>query len=348
MNMNYFAFVGCLLISVCAKAQTPKELPNKNGEQYTTYRDNSVSDEFNSNSLDTNKWSRRNSGGASIQNYDTDESLVVIEKDADGTQYISIKASAPNGVPKTAGIVNKASAFYGFYTVRFRFRGFNTSDVKEKGSIWHPSVWCGVTNHHSDDKRKSTKSKFWTEIDFMEWENGANGWSSDAPARLTDSYRKTRKVVTKGKDAEKAIMTKGPFKTYAPEWQTLGLEYTPEYIKLWQWKNGKWEHIGERVVHFVEEDVTTPEKKYTLSTIGKNARQPTFWVLGNIVAGYILKKVEEGTTTHTMNDLATDFDFFRYYRHNSILDEDWLWENGVRNGGGKELKDTSFIEAIKK
>ena len=350
MKNSIKILVAFLSIWQVSNAQTPQQLP-ENGNQYETYRDNSISDEFNSEKLNTNKWGRRNTGGASIENYVADKSLVVMEKETNKgvtTKFVSIKGTTEKGSPKTAGLVSNASAFYGFYTVKFRFRGFDTEDVKEKSSVWHPSVWSAIGNYTGGKKKSSVKnSAFWTEIDFMEWENKANGWSSDAPSRIRDSKGKKRKVVTQGKGAEKAIMTKGPFQTYDPVWQTIGLEYTPEYIKLWEWKNGEWVHMGKRVVKFVEESEANPERKYTISTIGKKARQPMFWYLGNIVAKHVLAKVEKGTNTYTMNDLSVDFDFFRYYRHKSTRDIDWNWENGVKQGGGKIKKDFSPIQATK-
>ncbi|QVY66123.1 hypothetical protein [Polaribacter sp. Q13] len=351
LNSKLIVFFISLLISNIVLAQTPVQLPENTGDQYEIYRDNSVSDEFNDKILDSEKWGRRNTGGASIQGHENDASLVIMEKEKKNgktTKYVSIKATKENGSPKTAGLVSQAAGFYGFYTVKFRFRGFDTDDVKEKGSVWHPSVWSATGNYTNEKKRSSIKnSAFWTEIDLMEWENGPNGWSSDAPARFRDSKGVKRKVITKGKGAEKAIMTKGPFQTYDPVWQTLGLEYTPEYIKLWQWKNDEWVHMGKRVVKFVDEDETNPESKYTINTIGKNARNPAFWYLGNIVAGYVLEKVEKGINKHTINDLSVDFDFFRYYRHKSLENTDWDWENGLKNGGGEVQKDFSEIETVK-
>ena len=81
-------------------------------------------------------------------------------------------------------------------------------------------------------------------------------------------------------------------------------------------------------MNFVEDDEVHPESKYTISTIGKKARKPAFWLLGNIVAGHILEKVEGGTNTHTMNDLSVDFDYFRYYRHKDAESLDWPWKDG--------------------
>jgi hypothetical protein len=350
INQKNILFTCVLCFSTLIEAQTPQQLPKEASEQYVTYRDNSISDEFNSEELDHNKWGRRNTGGTSIEDYVNDTSLVKMEQETTNgltTKFVSIKGTTQNKAPKTAGLVSNASGFYGFYTVRFRFRGFDTDDVIEKGSVWHPSVWCAIQNNTDGSKKSSVSdSNFWIEIDFMEWENGENGWSSDAPARLKDSKGVKRKVITKGKDAEKGIMAKGPFQTYTPIWQTIGLEYTPEYLKLWQWNSGKWNHIGERIVQFVEEDLTNPESKYTLNTIGKNARKPAFWYLGNIVARYVLEKVEDGTNTHTMNDLSVDFDFFRYYRHKYAENIDWPWENGLQKGNNKIEKDNSPIERI--
>ncbi|MEH0152711.1 hypothetical protein V6R21_01120 [Limibacter armeniacum] len=331
-----------------ASAQTAMQLPKKVSKHYVDYLDNSISDEFDGAKLDTEKWTRRDTGGPVITNFSKDESLVKMESEKSDngkeTHYVSIKGVASDGPLRTAGIVSKASGYYGFYVVRFRYRGFDTPDVKEKGSVWHPSVWSALTNHN-DDLKKTASPKNWLEIDFMEWENGANGWSSDAPARLVDSKGVKRKVVTHGQGAEKGIM-KGVTQKYDSEWQTIGLEYAPEHLKLWQWADGKWTHIGDRVVAFVEEDTANPESSYTLNTIGDKARQPSFWVLGNIIARYIQKRIDEGTNTHTINDLALDFDFFRYYRHKSAEHLDWAWENEKPNGGGKIKKDFSEKESV--
>lgn len=327
-------------------AQTPQQLPEK-GNQYETYRDNSVSDEFNGKELNTKKWGRRSSGGYPVSDHYKDESLVGMKQELDGNgkqlRFVSIIGTTENGKPKTAGLVSRASGYYGFYVVKFRFKGFDTEDVKRNGTVWHPSVWSGIQGHLADEKKSSVvKKDFWLEIDFMEWETNDNGWSSDAPARIKDSKGVKRKVITKGKGLEKGIM-KGPETNTSEEWQTIGLEYTPEYLKIWGWNNGKWEHIGDRVVSFIEEDKLVPEKSYTINTIGKSARTPCFWLLGNVVSRYLLPSIDNGTVKRTMNDMTVDFDFFRYYRHKSTKNIDWPWENGVKSGGGKVKKDSSKI-----
>ena len=332
----------CFLVNTSLVCQTVKELPKETKENYVSYRDASISDEFNDDVLDTNKWGRRNTGTSSTKNHYKDESLVTMEKEKLGdnveTNFVSIKGTAKNGPIITAGIVSRASGYYGFYVVRFRFRGFDTQEIKDKGTIWHPSVWSGRQDNIDGVDRFSSAADHWIEIDLMEWENGENGWSSDAPARFTDSKGIKRKVITKGAGAEKAIMKKEVVQSYQPVWQTIGLEYTPDYLKLWKWDEDDWVCYGERVVRFVDDDMVNPEIKYSINSIGKKARKPCFWLLGNIVAGYINERVEKGTNMQTMDDMSVDFDFFRYYRHVGAEHIDWPWENEKPNGSPDIMK----------
>ena len=322
----------CMSVS----GQTVASLPAEVRRRYVAEVDASISDEFNAASLDTNKWGRRHSRPESVGKFAGDESLVAMESEtspADTTvRYLSVKATAKGGAPRTAGIVSRASGYFGFYVVKFRYRGLDAPDVQQKRTIWHPSVWSAITDHAKDKSRKSTNSRFWLEIDLMEWETAKHGWSSDAPARLVDSTGEVRKVVTKGPGLEKAIM-KDEVAIADDGWQTVGLEYTPEYLKLWQWKNGEWGNYSDREVNFVEHDLQTPESRYTISTIGRKAAQPCFWVLGNVVSPYLLPRIEAGTVTQTMRDMSFDIDFFRYYRHKSIEEADWMWENQLPSGG---------------
>ncbi|WNJ16567.1 hypothetical protein [Pontibacter sp. G13] len=347
-HLAFTWWLSALIFPAKSWAQTPQQLPKESRKQYVSYRDNSLSDEFNGPQLDTLKWGRRNTGGGSIEPHFRDESLVSMESEtrSDGTlnQYVSLLGTAKNGPPRTAGLVSKATGFYGFYVVRFRYRGFDSEEVREHGTVWHPAVWSAIGDSRAGVKQFASESRdFWLEIDLMEWENGANGWSSDAPARLKDSQGEKRKVITKGPNAEKGVMHKGPIQIYDPVWQTIGLEYTPEYLKLWNWENGAWQHMGERVVKFVEENPQQPEQSYTLNTIGNQARTPGFWILGNIIARYIWARMEAGTNTHPVQEMHMDFDYFRYYRHKQAVKMDWPWENQQPQGGGNIQKDKSPI-----
>lgn len=327
-----------LLISFwqLANAQSSQQLPAGTREQYVSYVDASISDEFNASKLDLNKWGRRATGGYMVSDFLNDSSLVVMKsqmlQDGEKVNYLSIKGIGEDGPIRTAGIVSKATGYYGFYVVRFRYEGFDNPLTKQEGTIWHPSVWGAETNHAARLKRNIGKQDFWVEIDFMEWEGRC--WSSDAPARLVDSKGKKRKVITKGEGIEKCVMRKEVQK-FDNEWQTIGLEYSPEYFKLWEWKNGKWQPMGDRVVRFVEDDAEVPESKYTLATMGKKARTPVFWLIGNVVSRYLYPKIEDGSTQKAKNNMNVDFDFFRYYRHVDAVKMDWPWENQLPNGGGE-------------
>ncbi|WP_144057929.1 hypothetical protein [Novipirellula maiorica] len=208
----------------------------------------------------------------------------------------------------------------------------DSPEVRKKKTIWHPSVWSGILDNTEGVKRRSTNSPFWLEIDFMEWETQSGGWSCDAPARLVDSKGVKRKVVTKGPGLEKAIV-KDEVPIHDDRWQIVGLEYTPEHLKLWRWDDGNWESFSDRHVTFVKDDSVTPESKYTIETIGRKSAQPCFWLLGNVVSRYLIPSIEEGTVKHSMDDMSFDVDYFRYYRHKSVKDADWPWENQLPNGG---------------
>lgn len=338
----------CLLIALsfaeAAFCQTAGQLPAGTRENYVTYRDFSISDEFNSSSLDTTKWGRRNTK-PTVQEFHTDPSLVVMEQETvgqDTVNYVSIKATGDDPDPnsanpiRTAGIVSRATGFYGFYALRFRYRGFDTPEVAQNRSIWHPAVWGARNDSVAEFNRSNAPSGSWLEIDFVEWENHANAWSSDAPAYITDSNGVERKVVTQGPGAEKAIM-RDAVHELSSDWQTVGLEYSPDHLKLWQWENDEWTHFGDRVVEFVPDDPVVPESQYTIDTIGDAVRTPKFWILGNIVAGFVYDQIVDGTNNREIHDMDFDIDYFRYYRHVDAVDMDWKWEYELSNGGESPL-----------
>lgn len=333
---THFFILFTFLVAGIANGQTSQQLPEGTRSQYVKYIDNSISDEFNGNSPDFKKWGRRNTGGYAVMDHYRDSSLVLMKSELDeGGQkinYISMLGIGEEGPLRTAGIVSRASGYYGFYVVRFRYNGFDNEKTREHGNIWHPSVWAARTDHIDGVERSTCDPGFWIEIDMVEW--AGHGWSCDAPARIIDSKGVNRKVITRGPGLEKCIM-KGDVERFGNSWQTIGLEYTPEYFKVWEWKDEKWSHIGDRVVKFVEEDPDIPEKSYTIGTMGKRARTPVFWILGNVVSRYLYPLIEDGTVKKAMNNMTVDFDYFRYYRHKSAENMDWPWENELPDGGGK-------------
>lgn len=311
---------------VVANAQSPKDLPAAVAKSYSKQIDAAVSDEFNGKKLDWSKWGRRNTGGYMVERYVDDKSLVVMESESNGgerVEYVSVKATTKDGKPRTAGIVTKTTGYFGFYVVKFRINGLGEDVLKDNKTIWHPSVWSGINSNIAESTKKVKNSGNWLEIDLMEWETGHNGWSCDAPARFVPSGGgKSRKVVTSGKGQEKAVLT-NTIKHTDGAWATVGFEYSPDYLRIWEWRDGKWVDLNVRDVRFVDEDMARPELSYTPSTIGRAAAQPCFWLLGNVVSRYLYKGIEDGTCKYYMGDHSVDFDYFRYYPHKSVESAEW-------------------------
>ncbi len=317
--------LSALALAVVAEsvtAQTVADLPQEISKNYQQTMDMSISDEFNTPDVDWTKWARRNTGGAYVENYVKDKSLVVMESEKEGdktTNFLSVKGLSSDGKIRTGGVVSLGTGYFGFYVLRFRFRGLMDENGKPKMTIWHPSVWGGVMDNVAEQDLKCTRSGYWLELDFMEW-NPSGGWGSHTNARFHDMTGKSR-IINKG---EKAAMLDAEKKGF-DKWVTIGMEYTDEFIKLWNWddKSQKWSEGGDRVVKFVDIDKSNPEASYTLGTIGRESKQPVFWLVGNVVSRFLYKRIEDGTIKHSMDDMAADYDLFRYYPHNSIKDEDW-------------------------
>lgn len=329
LEINYLLILSLFLsIESPLFSQTVKQLPVSVSKEYINQIDMSVSDDFNGAHLDLTKWHRRNSGGSYVEDYVNDNSLVKMEseKEADGTvvKYVSIKGIGEDNKIRTAGIVSNYSAFYGFYVVKFRFRGLDTKDVADNKTIWHPSVWSGISDHRGGQVKgkKTTKTPEWLEIDFMEWSTSDNNWDCDAPARFLDSKGVKRKVITRGKGMEKGVIRK-VHEEATSDWQTIGLEYNPCYLRLWRWNGSKWEEYGDRTVNFVDDNTETPEAAYTISTIGKKARSPQYWLLGNVVSRYLYDSIKSGKNKYSCKNMCVDFDYFRYYNHISLRGKRW-------------------------
>lgn len=311
--------------AVSATAQEVASLPKDVAKNYLSQYDDAISDEFNGSDVDWSKWGRRNTGGAYIEKHVDDTSLVVMESEGKGkakTNYVSIKGIASDGDIRTAGIVTRTTGYYGFYTLRFRFQGLSSEEVKTKKTIWHPSVWGAVMSNTEGSKLKCASGGYWLELDFMEWNPAAAGWGSHTNARFVDKTGKSR--IINEKKGEKAAM-KDSVRENMDQWTTIGMEYTPKYIRIWQWddKAQSWTMISDRDVTFVPIDLENPEASYTKSTIGDKSQQPHFWIVGNVVSRYLYPRIANGTVTHTMYDMAVDYDFFRYYPQVDIAKKKW-------------------------
>ncbi|MFI3285868.1 MAG: hypothetical protein R3Y08_04365 [Rikenellaceae bacterium] len=327
-------FIALLGICNFATAQLPSELPTSSKRIYSKRPDCRISDEFNDGEINWSKWNRRMDGGVAIEDYVTDGSLVVLESEMDGDQevnYVSMKALTRDGKPRTAGIVGETSAHFGFYVVRFRFRGLDSADVKANKTIWHPSVWSSVFTHQTFDRaaKISGENRNWLEIDLLEWETGFNTWSCDAPARFVDSKGEMRRAIRSGEEMEKAMIKECDQDRVHEEWVTLGLEYSDTHMKLWEWIDSRWVDISDREVKIIDDNVESPESSFTPSSLARSVCKPMYWILGGVVSRFLYPEIQDGTTTYSMADAHFDYDFFRYYPLKSIEKEHWAWRNGL-------------------
>ncbi|MDO6801341.1 hypothetical protein Q4595_02655 [Wenyingzhuangia sp. 1_MG-2023] len=299
--------IACVFTTIGVNAQKlPKELKGI----YECKPDAKYSDEFNgkrkNNSFDTKKWHYREStkkGLGQGQEF-------VEEKDGKLFCY-GIKEKRKSGA-----IVSNDYFQYVWYAVKWKTTGI----YHNKRNAWHPSVWGSL-----DDTKKGKvpgtyeKGMSWMEIDIMEfstWKASGTDWNADAPAYIwVDSIQKRAKVNKLGKKFgwKKAMMTDGKKDKYKgkvigshsfDEWQTLGMEYHPEYLQLWQIDNGEWVKIGHRVV-FTNNDV-----KPSLRTVPKKAVKPLYWYIGNLFMPQGKTKVTEDQIT----DCTFLVDWFHFYK----------------------------------
>ncbi|MDO6736353.1 hypothetical protein [Wenyingzhuangia sp. 2_MG-2023] len=299
-------------IFFCVAHLNAQDIPNDLKEVYQAEPSKKHSDEFNgnrkNNSFNTKKWHYRQpkpwrKGLAVGQEF-------VEEKDGKLICY------GRKDKKKAGGIVSNDYFQYGFYAFRWK-----TTGIHEEGkNVWHPSVWGSL-----DDTKKGKvpgtyeKGMSWMEIDIMEfstWKASRTDWNADAPAYIwVDSIQKRAKVNKLGKKFgwKKAMMTDGKKDKYKgkvigshsfDEWQTLGMEYHPEYLQLWQIDNGEWVKIGHRVV-FTNNDV-----KPSLRTVPKKAVKPLYWYIGNLFMPQGKTKVTEDQIT----DCTFLVDWFHFHK----------------------------------
>ncbi len=289
-----------------------QNLPKELLKTYETEPLEKYSDEFNGkrkkNSFDTKKWHYRQpkpwrKGLATGSKY-------VQEKDG------KLICHGRKDDHKAGGIVSNKYFQYGFYAFKWKTTGI----ADDQRNAWHPSVWGSLNDTHNK-KVPGTyeKGKSWMEIDIMEfstWKQNGTDWNADAPAYIwVDSLQKKVKVnQPKGKAFgwKKAMMTDGKKDTYKDvvigstgfdKWQTLGMEYHPDYLQLWQIDGDTWVKIGHKVT-FTENDVPP-----SLRTVPKKAVKPLYWYIGNLFMPHGKTKITEEQITNSTLEL----DWFHYH-----------------------------------
>ncbi|WP_158968006.1 hypothetical protein [Paraglaciecola sp. L3A3] len=284
-----------LATSACSLLPTPSYLPAELANQYSSSVDDEISDEFNSGKLDTSKWTYRKRAAGGLGRGTEFVNFAAI----DGTnEYVSLKGIGAQ--QKGSGISSLKAVDYGFYATRWRTTGIKT-DV---ATSFHPAIWGFWGNAGEVNKGISPKNRHTLEIDLMEFGNWPTPthWSTDAPA-----FFDGKRIVATGSanesdidfDGDKAVMLGAPNETRInhSDWTTLGMEYTPEYLQLWEQVNGQWYKIGD-TVFFTD--------KNTQTSINKLHRNKCYWLLSNLF-------IEFGNKPRDRSDTSLDVDYFRFY-----------------------------------
>ncbi|WP_033194542.1 LamG domain-containing protein [Ochrovirga pacifica] len=300
-----------LFICLIAVATHAQHLPKSLEHTYETEANPRYSDEFNADrkhhKFDASKWHYRQpkpwrKGLATGKEY-------VQEKDG------KLICFGRKHEKKAGGIVSNNYFQYGFYAFRWK-----TTGIHEEGkNVWHPSVWGSL-----DDTQKgkvpytSGKGDSWMEIDIMEfstWKASGTDWNADAPAYIwVDSIKKRAKVNKLGKKFgwRKAMMTDGKKDKYKGkvigsygfnEWQTMGMEYHPDYLQLWLVDEGEWVPVGHRI-HFTDNNV-----KPSLRTVPKKAVKPLYWYIGNLY----MPQGKAAVTEEQITECTFEVDWFHFY-----------------------------------
>ena len=309
----FFSFRIIFFLLAVVSAANGQDIPQALYGVYEQEADAKYSDEFNAkrdkNAFDTSKWHYRKTtkgrpGLGQGQEY-------VQEKNGKLICY-GLKSTRKGGA-----IVSNRYFQYGFYAFKWRAKGM----PHNRRNAWHPSVW-GSFNDTKGSKVPSTSTRgdSWMEIDIMEFSTSSKTstyWNTDAPAYIWVDTLMRRIKVNKGLGPKfgwkKAVMTDGVKDAFNGDvigtknhhkWKTLGMEYHPEYLQLWQKEGRKWYAIGHRI------RLTSNKVKPSRKTVPRKAAKPLYWIIGNLFLPHGKTKIEEAQITNAKLEL----DWFRYHQ----------------------------------
>ncbi len=248
-NQNYLKYVNISLIVyllfTCSDIFSQGNLPSSIANQYAKNRDQSVSDDFST--VDFNKWCYRRSKLDPGIGEGTKYVYIV------NNSYLSLKGD--NATKKGGGLSALKSTHFGFYEFKYRVIGLK-SNVH---SAWHPAIWGDKNNSGIVWKALNPPREHKIEIDMIEFYTPAR-WNTHAIAKSDGLRSKSGKLIVGNFDFDN-------------NWRTMGFEYHPNYLQLWEKKNGRWEKIGKTV--------TFTDGETTNDNVNKKNRAPIFNILSN-------------------------------------------------------------------
>ena len=269
------------LVSLCLNSYGQDMPPTERQHLYDTEKNMKISDDFNTPIEWDTKWTYRAKMGGMDQ--------ITINQDEANPEnkYVSIKAVG--STKKGAGLSSMNYSKYGFYIIKWRTKGI-TDGVKNN---WHPSTWASCINfgvNARDEGRPFQRM----ELDPMEG-FGTPDWGSHF---ITWTGGNSRLYGLKGHS--------GHFPKDS-EWSVIGMEYTPNYIAGWEFKNGKWNLI--KTIPFTDERNSSSKANY-------HHREHVYWIHSNIFVN--------------MNAPATDSEYhLDYFYHYPYKYDESMQTDGV-------------------
>jgi hypothetical protein len=233
-------------------------LPASVSASYSKSLDSAVSDDFNGASVDFTKWQYRTDGTAVWGT----SSTYVYTATTGSDHFLTLKGSYADG--KGSGITSRAKTKYGFYVVRWQLIG-QQNGVADG---FHPAIWGSACDFSGPNMGNCipdvAEHGYHLETDFMETysSTGTPSWSSHFI--LLDS----------GKVYETIPMapTYTTFPNTSSDWITMGYEYTPTYMAIWQNTNSTWTLLKQMPITANGSSTTNINEAY---------RTPLYWILSN-------------------------------------------------------------------
>lgn len=244
-----------LCLSTSPSAAQNVGVPSELSGRYQAEMSSELSDDFNR--LDTNKWEKRASKPRSDGAAGNIKARHNQFKSEGDTRYLSLLANKSG----EAGLSARYPHRYGFTVCRWRIQGIELG-VQHAA---HPAIWSfsfnmGVSKINSPNPSGKTLEIDWME--YIKWLKVPGYHARIIPADNGISDTKRSVYMTQNQ-------------TDFDGWRIHGYEYTPEYVRLWEYVGDAWQTKGVKL-YFTE--ATDVEGK----KLDREYRSDQYFVLSNI------------------------------------------------------------------